>query len=190
MTESVQEALRYVTSRYAERALIGFGEGATLCLCACQKAKTEGEERIMPSRLILNSPFLRVPVNAEQKKQLEVLDRSDVQVPAAYLCEDGLYAKVIEDEPEPYRYLGNLLSGSLSGLPETDVYFGSSENAYACLPEFLEKCRRENIILHPHIGEEMMHCWGLYDNCEESKATIREYIERIRGLDPKKQQER
>ena len=146
--------------------------------------------RIMPDRLILNSPFLQIPIHEERMKHLEVLDDRDVQIPMAYLSKDGLCAKVIEEEEEDYRYLGDLLNASLIGLPETDVYFGTNENAYACLPEFLEKCRRENIRLHPHVGEEMMHCWGLYDNCEESKATIREYIELIRGLNPQKQQER
>ena len=190
MTTSVQEAIRYVISLYARSALIGFGEGATLCLCACCKANAEGNERIMPDRLILNSPFLQIPIQEERMKHLEVLDERDVQIPMAYLSKDGLCAKVIEEEEEDYRYLGDLLNASLIGLPETDVYFGTNENAYACLPEFLEKCRRENIRLHPHVGEGMMHCWGLYDNCEESRTAIKEYIELIRGLNPQKQQER
>ena len=190
MTESVQEAIQYMTSRYARSALIGFGEGATLSLCAYCKAKTEGKELIMPNRLILNSPFLQIPIQEELMKQLEVLDSRDVQIPMAYLSRDGLCAKVIEEEEESYRYLGDLLTAPLGGLPETDIYFGTNENAYACLPEFIEKCRRENIRLHPHVGEEMMHCWGLYDNCEESKTAIKEYIEEIRGLNPQKQQGR
>ncbi len=189
MTECTQEAIRYLTSRYARSAMIGFGEGAVLCLDAFIKAKTEGEELVMPSRLILNSPILRFPVSDELMKQIKILDRNDVMIPAEYLSKEGLCAKVVEEEQESFRYLRDPLSGPLSGLPETDVYFGTYENAYAFLPEFIEKCRRETIQLHIHVGDMLMHCWGLYDNCEESKTVIKEYTELIRGLDPQKQQE-
>ena len=183
MTVSVQEAMQYVTTHYPKErtAVLAFSTSCLLCLDAlCWSEETS--QVPMTQRLILNSPVLRIPASEALMKQMCVLDRSDVRIPKEFFSRDGICGALVDAEAENYRYLRDPLFGSLNRLPETDLYYGTSENASAYLPEITGAYRKANIPLNLHIGEMLMHCWSLYDNCPEAKQTIQEYIERIRGL--------
>ncbi|MBR3346697.1 MAG: hypothetical protein IKG37_06420 [Solobacterium sp.] len=183
MVASVEEALFYLTTHYARErtAVLAFSTSCLLCLDALGWHREQGSIP-MPGRLILNSPILRIPASEALLKQMKVLDRYDVRLPIEFFAKDGICGSVIEAEETGNQYLRDPLFGSLYGLPATDVYYGTNENAYVYLPELTEAYRRADIPLTVHKGELLMHCWSLYDNCEEAKHTIQEYIEIIRGL--------
>ena len=70
----------------------------------------------------------------------------------------------------------------LGGMPETDLYVGTREIAFACVEEFEKSCETSGIKLHVHEGLGMMHCWGLYSEMKEGRKLQKEYFDILRTL--------
>lgn len=184
ITEFIIAAMNMMGQRYEpdRTAAIGFSSGACLALYAYMVQKQEGEFCRYPSRLILNSPIMRIPASEQEMAVMKRLDTLDAVLPAVFLFADGMSGLMLEKEEERFRYLADPLSFDLQGLPETDIYTGTHEIAYAYLLETVQKLKEDGVTVNVHTGEGLMHCWGLYPGYPEAEAAQREYEEIINRL--------
>lgn len=79
-------------------------------------------------------------------------------------------------------YLMRAFDTSWEGLPEMDVYFGSSELFYAYIPDVEQAAKEGKVKVHIHIGENMMHCWPMLGFTREGKQTRTEIYKIIQAV--------
>ena len=178
----VIDVINMMTSRVPKEkcTILAFSSGANLACYAFMMAMHEGIEIRMPGRVILNSPLLRVPTAMEDVQRMAGKAEDDSVLPMVFLSENGLIGSMIEQEEPSHRYLADVLAYDLSGFPETDLYYGSKEIASIWMKDMKEKAYTEGFRLHTHLGEDMMHCWGLYDRYPEGLKTQEEYMQIVR----------
>lgn len=163
--------------------LIGFSSGANLALYSFMYIHHEGIDSCFPHRLILNSPLLRLPASrADYSAMVMKRPSRDAALPLSFFEADGLAGWMVDHEEERYRYLADVLSYDLHGLPDTDLFYGSAELSEVNLAEMEAKCQKELIRLKVHTGKDMMHCWGLYSIFPEGVETQQEYVRIINSM--------
>ena len=182
--QSLLGAVQLMANRYPEgaSAVLAFSVGATLCLYLFLELKQMGFPYKLPSRWILNSPFLRIPPSKEEAEYMELLAPYDVTIPMEFLQPEGLMGLVLADASPRTRRLADITRCNLSGMPETDLYVGTREIALAYVEGFENSCEGAGIRLHVHEGLGMMHCWGMYGEMKEGKALQKEYFSTLKRL--------
>ena len=182
--QALLETVRLVANRYPEgaSAVLAFSGGATLCLYAFLELKQMGFPYSLPSRWILNSPFLRIPPSREELQYMDILAPYDVTIPKEFLLPEGLMGLILAEASPRTRQLADITRCNLGGMPETDLYVGTREIALAYLEGFRKSCETAGINLHVHKGAGMMHCWGMYSDMKEGRKTQQEYFDIFRRL--------
>ncbi len=183
-TEAVLDVVQLISRRYpkGKTAVLGFSSGASLCFQMFMYIRREKKPFVLPQRWILNSPLLRIPASEDDLTHMELLDQYDPFLPAVFFGSEGIGCTMVEKETEQYRYLADISAFDLRGIPQTDIYYGTHETAYAFLAPLYVKSRQEDLDLAVHEGADMMHCWGLYGMTAEGRRTQREYFHLIRTL--------
>ena len=181
---SVLESVRLVANRYPEgsSAVLAFSLGATLCLYLFLELKQRGFPYTLPSRWLLNSPFLRIPPSKEEQQYMDLLAPHDVTIPKEFLLPEGLMGQVFAEASPSILRFADISRCNLGGMPETDLYVGTREIALACVEAFEKNCETAGIKLHVHEGLGMMHCWGLYAEMKEGRKLQKEYFDIFRTL--------
>lgn len=181
---SVLESVRLVANRYPEgsSAVLAFSLGATLCLYLFLELKQRGFPYTLPSRWLLNSPFLRIPPSNEELQYMDLLAPHDVTIPKEFLLPEGLMGQVFAEASPNILRFADISRCNLGGMPETDLYVGTKEIALACVEAFERNCETAGIKLHVHEGLGMMHCWGLYAEMKEGRKLQKEYFDIFRTL--------
>lgn len=178
------ECVRLVANRYPEgsSAVLAFSLGATLCLYLFLDLKEKGFPYQLPSRWLLNSPFLRIPPTRDELHYMDILAPFDVTIPRVFLMPEGLMGRVFAEASPNIRRFADITGCNPGGMPETDLYAGTREIAFACVEEFEKSCETAGIKLHVHEGLGMMHCWGLYSEMKEGRKLQKEYFDILRTL--------
>ncbi len=184
--KAMLEVIRFMDSRYPKEssAVLGFSSGANLCLYLFLHIMQEKLSCTMPERWILNSPLLRLPPDADELRYMKILAPYDVTLPIEFLQRNGLSGSMIDAASSDIRRFADISACSLKGMPETDLFFGTHEVAFACMEAFEQRCEADGVNLHVHEGLGMMHCWGLYPAMKEGRKTQKEYFRILKELKP------
>ena len=184
--EAVLEVVKRMDARYpgGSSAVLGFSSGATLCLYLFLELKRRQSSVHMPDRWILNSPVLRLPPDSDELRYMRILQPYDVTLPSEFLKPEGLTGKMIERASEEFRAYADITACDLSGMPETDLFFGTREILYACQDAFVKRCEKDGVKLNIHEGLGMMHCWGLFPMMKEGRKAQKEYFNILKTLQP------
>ena len=182
--EALLGAVKLMAGRYPEgsSAVLAFSSGATLCLYLFLALRQKGFPYKLPSRWILNSPFLRIPPSREESQYMDLLAPYDVTIPKEFLQPDGLMGLLPGDASAETRRPADITGCNLRGMPETDLYVGTKEIALAYVQDFEKNCVNAGIKLQVHEGLGMMHCWGLYGDMKEGRKLQKEYFDIFRQL--------
>lgn len=182
--EGVIGALEKMAGVYprGHTAVLGFSSGASLCIYTWMYLMHEGMDLPMPERWLLNSPVLHIPTSDSEAEQMRKIDAVDPVLPSTFFTEEGLCGLMYEREEPRYRYLADPLSYTLSGIPRTDLWYGTHEVLSVYMNEVIRKEELEDLPVTIHEGTGLMHCWGLYSASKESRETRKEYITAIREL--------
>lgn len=153
----------------------GTSSGGGLCLSILLYIKHEEIDVSMPGKLVLQSPGLQVPASSNQRKIMEEIAPKDCMIPPCFF--DNIAPILATGEEE---YLLSPLLNDLSGFPEIDIFYGTNEVMYAYLEDMIKVCERDGVTLHPHIGQDMMHCWGAMEFVPEARELRKTYFELLK----------
>ncbi|BBF43133.1 esterase, putative [Lachnospiraceae bacterium KM106-2] len=145
-------------------SMFGTSSGGGLVLSLLMYIKKEQLDIPMPDHLILQSPGLQVPPSEKQYRLMMKIDKKEVMIPPDFFYE---IAGTLTDRNT--AYLLSPLLFDITGFPRMDIIYGSYEIMYAYLPDMIKHCKECGVLLTPHIGEKMMHCWLAMDMTPEGK---------------------
>ena len=180
LVETLQSSLtvyREILKEYdaANVRFFGTSSGGGQAMSLCVYIRQEHSNVPLPGKLVLQSPGLQVPPSKSQRIEMEKRKNGDVMIPPRFF--DNI-APVLARKEE--SYLLSPLLYDLSGFPETDVFYGTREVMIAYLDDFREACEKYGVVLHTHIGKDMMHCWGAMEFVPEAREVRKEYFQALR----------
>lgn len=153
--------------------LMGDSAGANIALSLLRRAREA--DLPTPSKLILISPPVDLSFDNPLMKALEgrdpLLSIASARAGAAW------YAKDI-----PLRDARiSPLFGSLSHLPDTQMFIGTRDILWPDVKLFHERALAEGVRIDYHEEQRMIHCWPLVPFMPEAKAARRKMVRFISG---------
>ena len=140
----------------------------------CVFIRQEHNDIPLPGKLVLQSPGLQVPPSESQMREMEKRKKNDVMIPPRFFTNIAPFLATGDE-----AYLLSPLLYDLSGFPEIDVFYGTKEVMIAYLDDFQKVCNKYGVVLHSHIGKDMMHCWGAMEFVPEARAVRQEYFKAL-----------
>ncbi|MBQ7432089.1 MAG: alpha/beta hydrolase [Lachnospiraceae bacterium] len=153
----------------------GTSSGGGQALSLCMYIRHENLPAPLPGKLVLQSPGLQVPPSEDQKAEMEKRKNADVMIPPRFF--DNI-APVLAMGDE--AYLLSPILFDLTGFPPMDIFYGTEEVMIAYLKDMQAACKKYGVQLNTHIGEGMMHCWGVMEFVPEAKAVRQEYFKALK----------
>ncbi|MBR2521961.1 MAG: alpha/beta hydrolase fold domain-containing protein [Coriobacteriales bacterium] len=153
IAKSVVDVFEVALASYSpgEIAFYGNSSGAALCLSACVFMRKYRPELPLPSKLVTQSPPLRVPPTSKEREVMLKRANQDMMIPARlvdiYLERDDIFDSGGFDE------LASPIDQSWMGFPRLFVLYGGDEVFLAYLPALLEKCKAEGVELSVYVGK-------------------------------------
>lgn len=153
MLYEVYSAMR---REYCDVRWYGYSSGGALLLLLGAYLNEMKNQLPMPEKLVLISPG-GIPSTEEEWKEMESLNDKDVMLSARYMKTiQPLLSHGRRDIP---RWMQTCDGADLSGLPETWIYYGTSEVLSAKAGAYDELLTKAGVKHHLKMAPDMPHCY-------------------------------
>ncbi|WBW95708.1 alpha/beta hydrolase [Oceanirhabdus sp. W0125-5] len=173
LDESIK-VYKYLSEEYENTKIILMGDSAGGGLALATSIKIKEMKLMMPSKIILLSPFL--DVSGENSKMVDI-EPDDPLLSIEFVKKCGRQYAGDYDLNDPYI---SPIHGDFKGLPELSVYIGTHDILYPDCCIFEELAKKQGVKMNFIEYDKMIHVWMFYD-IPEGKQAQKEIFEELKG---------